>query len=684
MEERRRERLVIVIATIAGISCILQNYFGGWEFWVPIVVLVATIVLWWVHITQQMEYYPRLVVYFIYSAFLLFYLGMHEASLFDISVSVALFMVTFTIADRVSMLNMILLEYALVMAIQFFFLYRDTQNDLNSYSIMRIIFHIGTVLTVFFFSRAAIYRRISENERIQKWKSSVTENNRDMEDFLSNISHELRTPVNVIEGMSALMQKNYDGEELLAVQEAGLRLAHQIEDIQDYTEIKRGELVLENENYMCVSLINDVVANYNSMHKDTELELVINLSPETPTMLNGDIRKLHKIFRHLMDNAIKFTRHGGVYINVFTMPRTYGVNLVVEITDTGIGMGRADIAKVSKGMYQANKKRNRSTGGIGIGLPIVYGFAHKMDGFVIIHSERGNGTTVRVSIPQTVVDPAPCLSIAQKSAEGIIFYIKADKYNVPAVRDFYRNMAVDLATGLKTRLYSAGERRELERLIKELEITHIFTGREEYEGDREYLDALSRDGIKVVVASAPGFSVEPDSGVLVMPKPLYAFPIVRILNGEKGIDSDLSLTKASRARFTGVSALIVDDEPMNLVVASGLMREYQMFTDTAESGKDAIKKYEAGEYDVVFMDHMMPEMDGVEAMKEIRKVAMEQGKSPIIIALTANALSGAREMFIKEGFDGFIAKPIDIDEFERVMKNLLPEDRIHFEGRRES
>ena len=120
-----------------------------------------------------------------------------------------------------------------------------------------------------------------------------------------------------------------------------------------------------------------------------------------------------------------------------------------------------------------------------------------------------------------------------------------------------------------------------------------------------------------------------------------------------------------------MSALVVDDEPMNLVVASGLFREYDMEVETADGGREAIQAYRENAYDVVFMDHMMPGMDGVEAMKEIKKAAAEMGKKVIVIALTANAVAGAKEMFMKEGFDGFIAKPIDMAEFERVMLREL-------------
>ncbi len=680
MEELRRERLIVSIATLSGISCILQNYFGGWEAWVPVVVLAGGIAIWYFHIAQKLDTYSRTNIYFAYAAFLVFYHGIHESSFYDVSLAIVLFMATFTIAYRRIIIDLIMAEYILVMSFQFYFLYRDSKVDLNAFETMRIVFHIATVIAMYVFSRINVNRRLEERSKIEEWVEKVGENDRDMEDFLANISHELRTPVNVISGMTTILQKNDDSKELVSIQEAGIRLAHQIEDIQDYTEIKRGELTLNEENYMCLSLVNDVVSNYRSEYKNSGLELIIDLAPETPTMLKGDIRKLHKLFRHLLGNAIKFTRRGGILLKVFTVPKEYGCNLTIEVTDTGIGMTRAQMSRVSKGMYQANKKRNRSTGGIGIGLPIVYGFVHTMGGFVRIESERGKGTTVRISIPQTIVDPAPCLSVKDPSGKNIIFYRKPLKFLVPEVREFFREMAVNLATGLKTKLYSAENTTDLEQMVQDTDMSYIFMGQEEYEEDKSVMDRLAQEGNKVVVYADGELKASRSALITVLPKPSYGFPVVRILNGETE-DDIIGDAGSERPRFTGVSALVVDDEPMNLVVATGLLREYKMFADTAESGKDAIEKYRSGEYDVVFMDHMMPEMDGVEAMKHIREAASEIGKSPIVIALTANALSGAREMFAREGFDGFIAKPIDTAEFERVMKRVLPVDMIHYEGR---
>ena len=678
MDDLKKERLMISIITVSGIGNMVETIVAGWEMWVIPIIIIGTIGIWWMHLTQRTNIYTRTNIYFIFAAFLVFFHGIHDISYYDVSIVVLILMATFTVADRPPLLNLIMLEYVLIMGLQFFTQYKNSEVDLTPVSLIRTVLHVSVVLCMYCLGRILVNSRLTAAKKLDEWKDMVRQNDHDMEDFLSNISHELRTPVNVISGMTTIMQKTNDSSELGSIQDACIRLAHQIEDIQDYTEIKRGELHLMEDNYMCVSLINDVVANYRANTGRDKLELIVDIDPKTPTMLKGDIQKLHKLFRHLLENAIKFTRRGGVYIKVFPVMQEYGINLVIEVTDTGIGMTRADMSRVSKGMYQANKKRNRSTGGIGIGLPIVYGFVHKMGGFVNIVSSKGNGTTVRISIPQQVVDTTPCLAIKEEAKKGILFYFKEEKFKVPEVREFYKNMVVDLASGLKVDMYLTGERSELERLTREQEISHIFIGAEEYTADPDLMEALVKMRYKVVVFAKEGFSAK--AGIIVMPKPLYAFPVVRAINGE-GYDDGYEYEDKEKISFRGVTALIVDDEPMNLVVASGLLKDYGMVIDTAESGKMAVDKYEKADYNVIFMDHMMPGMDGVEAMKLIRQTADADNRRPIVIALTANALSGAREMFMQEGFDGFIAKPIDIGEFERVMKNVLPEELISYEGR---
>ena len=671
MNHRNNEKFIVFIATVGSLGLIIENIVMGWEFWVPVTILIGIATLWTVSFSEHIDYGIRRIFYFLIAALLLFYHGIHKTSLFDIALTVSIAMTIYSTLNSVHMMNTLLLEYAVLLFIHFINLPGGEAIVWDRLTVSRLLTNIMAVLLVYFNSIRLINDRLDDEEECRIREERIEANDESMEDFLSNISHELRTPVNVVNGMSDLLIKKGVGHEADSIRSAGVRLAYQIEDIQDYTECKRGKVFLEEDDYMSTSLINDVVTSFRTNENARDLELVVDLKPQAPTMMRGDIKKLHKIFRHLLENAVKFTRRGGVYVKMYTEETDYGVNLCIEMTDTGIGMDRNAIRSVTEGMFQANKKRNRSSGGIGLGLFIVYGFAHRMGGFVKIESEPGSGTTVRVTLPQKVIDAKPCLLLKDSFDSAVLFHVRPDKYKVPKLRDFYRGMAANLATGIHVPLYPAETVYEVERLREKLNVSHVFMGQEEYEENRGYFEELAKEDIVVAVSAGSDVKIPEGSRVVLMPKPLYAYPIIKVLNEGNEVHDINSTENVEKPSFDGIKALIVDDEPMNLVVASSLFREYGMIIDTAGSGKESIKKYRADDYDIIFMDHMMPEMDGVEAMKHIKDAARDLGRSAAVIALTANAVSGAREMFIQEGFDGFIAKPINISDFERVVSRVL-------------
>ena len=679
MHVLRKERLILALIIIAQAGFIVETLFSGWEMWVLPLIALGIFAMLWIHFSQKLKSSYRIAVYFTLTAVSVFFVGSHENGFLNPAVLISLLMISFALFNRVLYLNISLIEYALIMTYRISMLY-ITGGCLDVRDAAELAAYLAALLSIYVFCRIAVSDRKQKLEEMDFYRESIEKEHADVGDFMSNVSHELRTPVNVINGMTALILKEGNSEELKSIREACIRLTHQIDDIQDYTEVRRKELILTESDYMCDSLINDSVTYYRSVGEKSRLELIVDLAPETPAVLRGDIEKLHKILRLLLDNALKFTKKGGVYLKILSEPQEYGVNLIIEVTDTGIGMTRGQIAMLSTGMYQANKKRTRSAGGIGLGFFIIYGFVRKMGGFVRIDSEKGRGTTVHLSIPQKVVDHSPCLSVDGNKAGDIVYFSREGKIEVPQIREYHRNMTATLAAGLGLKMYAAGDIKELSRLIRELNVSHVFTGKAEYDAERKSFDDLAKENCHVTVTTENDHSELSENGVLFVPKPLFGSVIVRIINGEYE-DNSRGYINNGKLSFDGIRALIVDDEPMNLVVATGIFKEYGLILDTAESGNEAIQKFSDGDYDIIFMDHMMPEMDGVEAMKKIRRAASETGRDPVILALTANVLSGAREMFMQEGFDGFLAKPIDITEFERVMKSVLPEELIRREGR---
>ncbi|MCR5388339.1 MAG: response regulator [Lachnospiraceae bacterium] len=672
IEKTSTHMAVVTCSSVVTLGLMVNGVLEGWEGWMLPVLLAGMAAMWFLHVTQFSSENFREWYYLIFAMAMSFYHAVHDSSFFDVAVVSAILIITFTLLNSKAKLGMLFGEFIVVFIVQANILFYRGVLTLDYLTVYRMLLHFAAIFCVFFVCRKLCRERVKIENRLEKRNMAVEEYEREMDDFLTNISHELRTPVNVINGISALLLKNETNDDIASIRDAGIRLSRQIEDISDYTEIQGENVILENDKYMITSLINDVLVAFSLEPKRDKLEFVVDLDPNVPTMMRGDLKRLQRIMRHLIDNAFKFTARGGVYVKISTIKRDYGVNLCISVRDTGIGMSRNDVSHASSGMYQANKKRNRSTGGIGLGLSVVWGFVHAMHGFVKIESEPTKGTTVYVSVPQEVVDPSPCLALSNTSKiKNIVFFVMPEKYRVPEVRDFYRMTATNIAAGLKVNLFAAASRKEVEQLMEKMEISHVFMGDEEYTENTEFIEDLAKKGITVAISSHSGFKVGKDSRAIIMRKPLYGYPVVKILNGITDEQRFSENDDDQKPNLAGVRALVVDDEPMNLVVATGLFKEYGMVTDTANSGRESIDKYSMYDYDVIFMDHMMPGMDGVEAMKHIKEVAEDTGRVIPVVALTANAVGGAREMFRREGFDGFISKPIDIKDFERTMRNVL-------------
>lgn len=674
----KSHNVVIVMITIASLGAIIETVNLGWEIWFAPLILIGVITVWVFHLSQYRDSHFRENFYMVFSMIIAFFHGAHITSYFDIFVISSLLLVTATLLKRKLYLHLNLAEFFLIMLMQTLMAVFNHSVTFDSLTISRIILHCVSELCLY----KALLNLLEEYQKIE---TELEEKVRDeqmvsttMEDFLVNISHELRTPVNVITGISELILKKNYSDDVSSIRSAGLRLSQQIEDIQDYSEIQRGDALIVEEKYNIISLVNDIITGMNLLGVKKVIELIVDIDPNLPALLKGDGARLSKIISQLLDNAYKFTKKGGVCLKISGIRKDYGINLNIEVTDTGIGMTQEDIEKIANGGYQANKKRNRSTGGIGLGLSIVFGFVRLMNGFVTIESEKKRGTTVRISVVQEVVDASPCLRVKFRNFVNIVYHSNPEKFKSLKVRAFYNEMVTDIAAGLRVNLYGASSLSELKRLLERGDITHVILGYEEYRNAPDFFDVLASGAAKVAVFCDKDQFISDKSGVIRMLKPMYVYPVVRILDdGEKGY---LSVNEGTRPVLNGVKALIVDDEPMNLVVASGLFKDYKMITDTAESGNEAIFKYENGDYDVVFLDHMMPEMDGVEVMKKLKLIAERKGKKLCTIVLTANAISGAKEMFIREGFDGFISKPIKFTDFERVMNRILAEGRISING----
>ena len=682
MYEQEKQRathiLILLCYTISTIVLAAETLLLGWEIGAVILLILSVLVSWGIHIVGKIPESISLWLYFVQTMLAFFFYGSHESSIYDLAPVMLAIILIYSTTETYTLIRLCVVIYFLTMFYDFIFVLNGSM-ELTPLSVSRTLLHFALVYMGGRLSKVMVQRRRMERKNTDNRIAELEESNRRTEDFLASVSHELRTPINAVTGISAVMLKNEQDadkkREIISVQEAGQRLFSQIEDILDYTEIDTGKIKVSEDTYMISSVINDIIAGNRILKRENTPELIYDIDAGIPSLLIGDARKIKKILKHLIDNAVKFTKKGGVYIRVYTLPKSYGVNLCIRISDTGIGIAEKELGKITEKFYKSSGGKSRRAGGLGLGLPIVNGMVSAMEGFMQIESKEENGTTVFVSIPQKVADPAPSMVINHRDALCIACFLKSIKYEVPKVREYYNEIITHMVQGFDIPLHRVFNLDELEKLNAGFQLTHLFIGREEYEESQTYFESMDKS-TQVIVVADDVFALPDDSRVRIFRKPFYSFMVERLLNAEMTDAGEVF--KERHMICPGIKALVVDDEPMNLIVAEEIFKEYQMDVKTVQSGRKAIELCEKEDFDLIFLDHMMPEMDGVETLKQLRKIHTESGRVHTIIALTANAVSGAREMFLREGFDEFISKPIEYSEMEHVLRKVLPQSSFAF------
>lgn len=672
-EPQKISQLMILVSfTALAAGLVAETLLMGWEGWAVPLIIGAVGTAWLVHIRQKMNPHQRIWIYTVLMMGCFFFYGVHVTSTYDMAALMMLVMILYTVTGEKKLVSFCQLTYYITM------LYDILQMNRmgavwDSLTVSRTAMHILLVTMAGWVSRFIIDEWARMFRASDRRIEALDETARRMNVFMANLSHELRTPVNAIKGMAEVMQERLpsaEQEHLRTIRGATDRMAAQVSDIMAYSELETGRLVVNAEPYTLSSLMNDVVQALKP-RMISGVELVIDVDPTVPAEMVSDARMLKKVLFHLIGNGLKFTREGGVYVHVTAPLQDYGVNLCVEVRDTGIGMNPAELDQVFNRFYQTAGGKAVSAGGLGLGLPIACGFVRALGGFMMIDSDPGKGTSVRVSVPQRVTDGQNCMSLKDPGALNLAGFLNIRKFQNPYVREFYNAMILNAVHGLGATMHRVDNLEDLKKLDAGLRLTHLFVGVEEYQSAPDYLEGLA-GRMKVILVAPEDFRLPAGSRMSRLDKPLYSFPLVEALNAEVHQQEPGNL----RMVCPGVSALVVDDEPMNLTVADSILRRYGMNVTRAASGAEALRLCREKSFDIVFMDHMMPEMDGVETMKRLRRLT--HGADLPIVALTANALSSAREMFMNEGFDGFVSKPIELPELERVLKRLLPRGRVDY------
>ncbi len=674
---RNIERTVLIILTLYTFAMFFSAQISGWNIFVKEIIFVALAAGWFIYLKAFWDHRRRAVFIscMVWTNFVVFALNTDSFSSMLITMAGVVVLLGIFSIPQIIYLG---LWIPVLIFLYHGFIVRSIPIS-STRDVVRLFIEFFSIYTVSAVTWLSIRNRREANEKLLENITELENAERSKDDFLVNVSHEIRTPINAVCGMSeAILQEDLPinvRRDIIDIQTAGRNLLSTVSNILDFSELESGRMELAEESYNITSTITDIINMALTMENGKHLELIVDCDANLPSNLVGDEQKLRRIIINLLGNAIKFTKEGGVILSIKGRKEDYGMNLLVSVKDSGIGIERRDLEKIFTSFSQVNSKRNREEGGVGLGLAITQALVRSMGGFIAVDSIPGAGSEFKFTIPQKVLDETPIVSVKNKKNLFAACYINMDKYNYTAVREGYENCLRHIAEQFGILFRICRNLPELKRRAEYEKYSHIFIGWEEYCEDRLYFEKLTENHTVVLLLDY-GQETKVHGNMLRIYKPFTVLSIAAVFNGQRIVQNDeqhISLHKPFIAPHASV--LVVDDNAMNLKVMARLLLPYQIKVSMAGGGMEALEKLDKTTYDCVFLDHMMPEMDGVETLRKIRQKPGAYFQTLPVIAFTANAIGGAREMFLSEGFDDFIAKPIELSVLERMLRRYIPKQK---------
>jgi len=512
-----------------------------------------------------------------------------------------------------------------------------------------------------------LFRLAKEKQKADEKNQLAEAASKAKSDFLAKMSHEIRTPMNAIIGMAELALRenklNIIREHIITIKQAGANLLSIINDILDFSKIESGKLEIIPSNYQFSSLINDVVSIIRMRVVDSNLSFVVNIDCNVPNSLFGDEARIRQAMLNLLSNAVKYTKKGFVSFSVNGEITENNVFLTIDVTDSGNGIKQEDLKKLFGEFVQIDSESHKGIEGTGLGLVITKKLVNAMGGDISVQSEYGKGSTFTITLSQKIRSPEPLASVEKSEEKSVLVY---------EPNGIYADSIICTVDNLGVTCQRAENDYDLREKLQIKDYTYLFVSYSLLIHAKAIMREL-KSKTKIVVLTEFGNATS-DMNLDVLAMPAHSISVANILNGVSGHFSYCANDDTSVARFTapGAKILIVDDIGTNLKVAEGLMLPYKMRIDLCMSGSAAIEAVKKHQYDLVLMDHMMPQMDGIEATKLIR----EEGYTELpIIALTANAISGIKEMFLENGFNDFLSKPIDTFKLNAILAKWIPKEK---------
>lgn len=512
-------------------------------------------------------------------------------------------------------------------------------------------------------------RMTEEIEQLRSSKEYADQYSASKSLFLSSVSGKLIVPISNILGVTELVMRDDINdnvkEKLDSIQSAGATALTLTKNLIDYSQYETNTLDLKCVAYPVEKLLYDMSEIVSVGLIEKNVDFIADFSPNLPRELFGDEIRIRQILSTILGNAVRYTQEGSIRFRMDAeISQADEILLNITIADSGAGIKAENLESIFD-MFLLYKTDSEGAG-TGLGLAVCKKLIDMMEGTISVESKEGEGTTFQIQIPQKIINGMPLVEVAKMEFKTLVY--ETNLLQKMMLKKAFLDLNLDAE-------FVSNDSEFIAKLDSGVYHTVLICS-SQYEKHQEYLEQPLNASIRKVVMADIDKTINMYEHADILQRPIHCINLYDAISGNDIVEP-IVVDNTNHFVAPQAKILVVDDNPSNLKIVTGMLEPYKMDVQTAVSGTACLEiLMESMDYDMVFLDYSMPGLGGTETLRTLREYNDKYYKTLPVIAMTVHMVNGAKELFVKEGFDDYIPKPLEQNQLNMILETYLAEEKL--------